>query len=156
MRSLRTTNLIIAFIATTAPMAHALEMVSKLKLDGPLWLGIQQHLYRGWGEAFGPVEILALLTTLSLLVMRWHDRRTRSACFIAALCYAAMLIDFFAFNQPVNQAVNGWTIDTLPANWSTYRAQWEVGHALTAVFSITAFVALIRQHSIVERPSNKE
>jgi hypothetical protein len=52
MFALRTANLIIAFIATTAPIAHTLEMISKLTLDGPLWLGIQQHLYRGWGEIF--------------------------------------------------------------------------------------------------------
>ena len=50
MFALRTANLIIAFIATTAPIAHTLEMISKLTLDGPLWLGIQQHLYRGWGR----------------------------------------------------------------------------------------------------------
>jgi Anthrone oxygenase len=150
MRTLRTINLIIAFITTTAPMAHALEMLSKFKLDGPLWLNVQQHLYRGWGEAFGPVEMLALLTTVILLVMRWGDLHACRAYLIAALCYAAMLIDFFIFNQPVNQAVNGWTIDTLPTNWSTYRIQWEVGHALTALFSVIAFVALIRQHTIAE------
>ena len=34
MLALRTANLIIAFIATTAPIAHALEMISKLTLDG--------------------------------------------------------------------------------------------------------------------------
>jgi hypothetical protein len=156
MRTLRIINLIFAFIATTAPMAHALEMISKLKLDGALWLGIQQHLYRGWGEAFGPVEILALVTTVALLLMRWRDRHTRTACLIAALCYAAMLINFFAFNEPVNQLINGWTIDTLPANWSVYRTQWEVGHALTALFSVTAFVVLVRQHSTVARSPKKE
>jgi len=53
MLALRTANLIIAFIATTAPIAHALEMISKLTLDGPLWLGVQQHLYRGWGRYLG-------------------------------------------------------------------------------------------------------
>jgi len=51
IRPLRTANLIIAFIVTTGPIAHVLEMISKLTLDGPLWLEIQQHLYRGWGGA---------------------------------------------------------------------------------------------------------
>ena len=66
MLALRSAHLIIAFIATTAPIAHALEMISKLTLDGPLWLGVQRHLYRGWGEVFGPVEIIAFLSTLAL------------------------------------------------------------------------------------------
>ena len=53
MLALRTANLIIAFIATTAPIAHVLEMISKLTLDGALWLGVQQHLYRDWGRYLG-------------------------------------------------------------------------------------------------------
>jgi hypothetical protein len=105
MLALRTANLIIAFIATTAPIAHALEMISKLTLDGPLWLGIQQHLYRGWGEIFGPVEIVALLSTLALLVVTWRDRSSRRAYLVATVCYAVMLADFFIFNRPVNEAL---------------------------------------------------
>ena len=79
MLALRTANLIIAFIATTAPIAHLLEMISKLTLDGPLWLGVQQHLYRGWGEVFGAVEIVAFLSTLALLLLTWRDRSSRHA-----------------------------------------------------------------------------
>ena len=63
MAALRTINLILAFIATTAPLAHVLELPSKLTLDGPLWLAVQQHLYRGWGAVFGSVEIAALAST---------------------------------------------------------------------------------------------
>jgi hypothetical protein len=109
MFALRTANLIIAFIATTAPTAHALEMISKLTLDGPLWLGIQQHLYRGWGEIFGTVEIAALLSTLALLILTRRDRSIRGAYLIALACYAAMLADFFIFNLPVNEALRAWT-----------------------------------------------
>jgi hypothetical protein len=145
MLALRTANLIIAFIATIAPIAHALETISKLRLDGPLWLGIQQHLYRGWGEIFGPVEIAALLSTLALLVVTWRDRSARRAYMIAAVCYAVMLADFFIFNRPVNEALRGWTPATLPSNWSEYRLRWEIGHTLTALFSVIAFITLIRR-----------
>jgi len=80
MFALRTANLIIAFVATTVPIAHALEMISKLRLDGPLWLGIQQYLYRGWGEIFGPLEILAFLSTLALLARSMHEENTYLEC----------------------------------------------------------------------------
>jgi hypothetical protein len=83
MRGLRTANLIIGFIATTGPIAHLLEMPSKLTLDGPLWLDIQQHLYRGWGALFGPVEILALLSTFALLLTTWRDRASRRTYIVA-------------------------------------------------------------------------
>jgi hypothetical protein len=145
MFALRTANLIIAFIATTAPIAHALEMISKLTLDGPLWLEIQQHLYRGWGEIFGPVEIVAFLSSLALIFVTWRDRSSRRAYLIAMVCYAAMLADFFIFNRPVNEAVRGWTSATLPADWGEYRLRWESGHALSALFSLIAFVTRIRR-----------
>jgi hypothetical protein len=145
MRALRATNLIIAFIATTAPIAHVLEMISKLTLDGPLWLEIQQHLYRGWGEVFGPVEIAALVTTFGLLLASWGDRAKRRAYLIAVVCYAGMLAVFFVFNLPVNKAVSAWTSETLPLDWSEYRLRWEVGHALAALLSIVACVVLLRR-----------
>jgi hypothetical protein len=94
MFALRTANLVIAFIATTAPIAHALEMISKLTLDGPLWLGIQQHLYRGWGEIFGPVGIVAFLSTLALLFVTWQDRSSRRLSYSHGVlrCHARRLL----------------------------------------------------------------
>jgi hypothetical protein len=49
--------MLLAAVAVTAPIAHVLELPNKLALDGPLWLAVQQLLYRGWGLVFGPVEI---------------------------------------------------------------------------------------------------
>jgi hypothetical protein len=60
---LRPSNLVLAAAAVLAPMAHVLELPSKLILDGPLWVTVQQHLYRGWGPVFGgPIEVAALAT----------------------------------------------------------------------------------------------
>jgi len=151
MRALRTANLIIAFIATTAPIAHVLEMPSKLTLNGPLWLEIQLHLYRRWGELFGPVEIAALLSALALLSASWRDRAARRTYSIAAQCYAAMLAVFFVFNQPVNTVIAEWTPAALPADWSDYRLCWEIGHALTALLSVFAFVTLLRHTASTTR-----
>ena len=144
MAALRTINLILAFIATTAPLAHVLELPSKLTLDGPLWLAVQQHLYRGWGAVFGSVEIAALASTGVVLAVTWPTG-ARRAYFLAFVCYAAMIAVFFLFNAPVNEALDGWTAATLPTNWSTYRLRWEIGHAFAAVLAVIAFVALMRQ-----------
>ena len=153
MTALRTVNLLLAFIATTAPLAHVLELPSKLTLDGPLWLAIQQHLYRGWGAAFGPVEIAVLVLTGVLLADSWRTG-TRRPYIIAVVCYAAMIAVFFIFNAPVNEALNGWTATTLPTDWDAYRLRWEVGHAIAAALSVIAFVTLLRQR--VRNPRNDE
>jgi hypothetical protein len=124
-------------------MAHVLELPNKLALDGPIWLAIQQGLYRGWGPVFGPVEIAALLTAIALAVARRGSPPCLWRTIFAAAGYAAMLGAFFVFNEPVNSAVARWTPDSLPPDWPAYRRQWEIGHALSAALSIVALSALI-------------
>ena len=140
--TVRIANLILAALAATGPMAHVLELPNKLTLDGPLWLAVQQQVYRGWGLVFGPVEILALLTTLALTVVRRGSRVAFRPSLVATLAYAGMLAVFFVFNAPVNDALAGWTPATLPPDWPDYRLRWEIGHALAAGLSIIALVAL--------------
>jgi hypothetical protein len=143
MRKRNLVTLVVAFIVVLPPFAHFLEMPSKLTLDGPLWLGIQQHLYRGWGPVFGPIIILALLLSLW---QAFADKANRQSFAVAALCYAAMLACFFIFNDPVNAALNRWTASTLPADWTNYRLRWEIGHTLSAIFSAIAFATLLQPH----------
>ncbi|HEY2527802.1 MAG TPA: hypothetical protein VGJ20_07610 [Xanthobacteraceae bacterium] len=122
MTTLRCANLILAILAMVAPMAHVLELPNKLALDGPLWLAVQQHLYRGWGPLLGgPAEIGALATTLVLLLTHGEDRRTRRLFALASAAYALMLVSFFVLNNPVNMAVSNWTLATLPSDWPNYR-----------------------------------
>lgn len=109
MAALRWLNLIFAILATTAPVAHVLELPNKLALDGPLWLAVQQHLYRGWGPMLGgPAETGSLATTLALLVHRRRNRRTRVLTLAASLAYASMIAVFLALNASVNAAVSHW------------------------------------------------
>jgi len=145
MKALRWVNLVLAALAILAPAAHVLELPNKLALDGAFWLAIQQHLYRGWGPAFGaPVEIGVLLTTLILALLRRGDRATLVPTLVAAVAYAGMIAAFFIFNNPVNEALNGWSPATLPPDWPRYRRQWETGHAVAAVLAVVGLVSMAR------------
>ena len=76
MRFLRHLALVVAVLALLAPAAHVLEMVNKLALDGPIWLAVQQQLYRGWGPLIGaPTEIAGLMLNAALAVSRVEPRR---------------------------------------------------------------------------------
>ncbi|MGH6870661.1 MAG: anthrone oxygenase family protein [Rhizomicrobium sp.] len=141
-RRLRPLLLVMAFVAMLPLMAHLLEMPSKLTLGGPAWLAIQQTLYRGWGAVFGPVEIIDLL--LAIAMAAGSQGAERRAAMLAVACYAGMIAVFFIFNDPVNRALAGWTAATLPADWPSYRLKWEIGHAISAVLSLIAFVAVLR------------
>ncbi len=132
---LRWLALLVAFLACLAPMAHVLEMPNKVRLDGPLWLAVQQHLYAGWGPFIGaPTELGGLI--ISLILLATSRGRARMLIDLAAAAYIGMLLSFFWLNAQVNAAVNGWTPATLPADWAGYRWRWEIGHALAAVFAL--------------------
>lgn len=145
MTALRWANLILSALAVLAPMAHVLEMPNKFALDGPLWLAVQQHLYRGWGPFVGaPTEIGALATSFAVLIQRRQDARVQRLMVIAVVAYAGMIGAFFAFNGPVNAALNGWTPATLPANWPDYRLRWEIGHAVAALLAVVGLASVVR------------
>jgi Domain of unknown function (DUF1772) len=146
---LRSANLILASAAMLPPMAHVLELPNKLTLDGPLWVAIQQHLYRGWGPIIGgPIQLAALATTLALPIIRRGRREILTLA--AAFPYCGMIVTFFVFNNPVNAAVNTWTPATYPSDWEVYRTRWETGHAVAALLSVGALGAMLRAW-LVER-----
>jgi hypothetical protein len=142
MRLLRGLALLVAFCACLAPTAHVMELPNKLRLEGPLWLAVQQHLYNGWGPLIGaPTEIGGLVISAALAATSRKNTPAMLLHGLAAISYCGMLLSFFLLNKPVNEAVNGWTPQTLPADWASYRLQWEIGHAVAAVLAIAAFLA---------------
>jgi hypothetical protein len=148
MRGLRRINLALAVLAVLPPVAHVLELPNKLALDGPLWLAVQQNLYRGWGPFLGgPAEIGALATSLALAFLRRRSGKLLRPTLLACVGYAAMLATLFVLNAPVNAAVANWTPATLPADWPSYRLRWEVGHALAALFAAIGLAALLRAYA---------
>lgn len=148
MHVVRLLALVIAVAALLAPAAHVLEMPNKLKLDGPLWLAVQQSLYRGWGPFVGaPTEIGGMLLALMCFAFA-EARRARALWAAAAACYVVMLLAFFMFNAPANAAIDSWTAATLPADWADWRAKWETGHAIAFVFAVGALIFVFSARSL--------
>ncbi|RIL04445.1 MAG: DUF1772 domain-containing protein [Proteobacteria bacterium] len=144
VRLLRWIALLGAGVAVAAAAAHVLELPNKMTLDGPLWLAVQQRLYRGWGPILGPFEVAGAAAAWALA---WCVRERRVAFALvlgAAICQTIALVAFFLVVQPVNGALAQWTPATLPDDWSAHRLRWELGHALRFVFLLTALVAQLR------------
>lgn len=123
--------------------AHVLELPNKLALDGPLWLAVQQRLYRGWGPVLGPFEVAAVVATWALAWMRRRAPtfgRTLGAAVLLTVSFAV----FFLVVQPVNAALATWTAATLPADWAAHRLQWELGHAARMVLAAAGLALLIQ------------
>jgi hypothetical protein len=121
-----------------------LELPNKFTLDGPLWLAVQQHLYRGWGPFIGPFEVTAIISAWLLCYLARNDRPIFGLTLLASCLLSVALLVYFLLNAPVNAAFASWTPLSLPVDWPKYRWRWEVGHATSFILVLMAFVALLR------------
>jgi hypothetical protein len=67
VRALRWISLLATAVPLGATVAHVMELPNKLSLDGPLWLAVQQNLYRGWGRSSSRSR-----SSRSCRAGRWH------------------------------------------------------------------------------------
>lgn len=137
-------SLISTAVTLSALAAHVLELPNKFTLAGPLWLAVQQQLYRGWGLFIGPFEVAAILSSWVLACLVRKNRSVFRPTLLAAFFLTGALAVFFILNAPVNAAFAAWTPATLPPDWPDYRLRWEMGHALSFVLVLTAFITLLR------------
>src|SRR5699024_9168899 len=80
-------------------------------------------------------------------ILAYLGRRNRAdfrLTLLAACLLSGALAVFFILNAPVNAAFASWTPATLPPDWPSYRLRWELGHAISFVLVLVAFVVLLR------------
>jgi uncharacterized membrane protein len=98
-----------------------------------------QKIYAGW-SFFGIAVIAALLITLMHTFMVRSDRTAFFLSLAAFLCLAATQGIFWLFTYPMNVASDNWT--ATPADFEAARRQWEYSHAVSAVLTFVALVAI--------------
>jgi uncharacterized membrane protein len=118
--------------------AHFLELTNKIAMSQPEYMTVQK-IYAGW-SFFGIAVIAALLITLIHTFMVRSDRPAFFLSLAAFLCLAATQGIFWMFTYPMNVASNNWTV--VPADFDAARRQWEYSHAVSAVLTFIALVAI--------------
>jgi hypothetical protein len=119
--------------------AHIFELANKMPLSMAEYMTVQK-IYAGW-SFFGIAIVTALLLTLVHTLMVRIDRTACILSLTGFLCLAATQVIFWMFTYPMNVASNNWTVT--PEDFETARRQWEYSHALNAVLTFVAFVAII-------------
>jgi hypothetical protein len=69
------------------------------------------------------------------------DRTAFLLSLTSVLWLAATQMIFWAFIYPMNVASNNWTVT--PENFEAAQRQWEYSHAVNAMITFVAFVAII-------------
>jgi hypothetical protein len=118
--------------------AHLFELPHKMSLSPPEYMTVQK-IYAGWA-LFGIAIAAALLLTLGHTVMVRADRTASTLSLIALLCLVASQAIFWSFTYPMNVASSNWTV--MPENFESARRQWEYSHAVNAIVTFAAFVAI--------------
>jgi hypothetical protein len=143
LKVLRFVTLLLVTLTLGLVFAHVMEIPGKLRLDGPTWLTVQQNLYVGFGVIGSIIEIAAIVLAW---ILAFAVRRRRPAFYWtvgAAVAVTVGLAVWFALVSPMNTVLSAWTPETLPADWTAVRDQWELGHAIHCGLFLLGFGALV-------------
>jgi uncharacterized membrane protein len=91
----------------------------------------------------GPMAVLMPATLVSALpVLVSLYRRQRRGFYLmlvgSALLVVALVITL-TVNVPIDRAIDGWTVQTLPPDWSTSRDRWQSYHTWRTFASLAGF-----------------
>jgi Domain of unknown function (DUF1772) len=118
--------------------AHFFELANKMSLSPAEYMTVQK-IYAGW-SFFGIPIFIALFLTLLHTFMVGADRTSYLLSLTAFLCLAATQVIFWMFTYPMNAVSNNWMVT--PEDFDAARRQWEYSHAVNAVLTFAAFVAV--------------
>jgi hypothetical protein len=124
-------------------LCHLLEMPAKMTYEGALWLTLLQTLYGAFGPTSAFVETGAVTTAVVLAFFVRKHRSVFSWTLLGALCLIAANVAWWIWVFPVNSAMSALTPETLPADWTSLREQWEYTHAARAVLQTIALGAIV-------------
>jgi uncharacterized membrane protein len=87
-----------------------------------------------------PLALLSALVTLALL---WPGGRGPAFWWLAAgfLLMVAALVITLAVEVPIDNQIETWTAATLPGDWRSIQARWELWHTIRTFASIAAVAA---------------
>ena len=117
--------------------AHLFSMPNKIGLSQDAYF-TAQRAYDNWA-LLSLIFVPALIVLVTLAVVVRAETTPFVLAVAAVAIFLATLAVFFAFTHPANVATHNWT--EVPANWSSWRRQWEYSHAANALLVLLAFCA---------------
>jgi hypothetical protein len=144
IRTWRFISLLLAALAMGMHLAHALELAPKLQWDAELYLPVQTSLYEWFGK-IGPIFEVGALVLVSILTYRLRARRPAfQFTLVSAVSIVLALLVWVLFVLPANSQIMRIDPGSIPADWSTWRDQWQFGQAGIFILHIIGFSSLIQ------------
>ena len=70
---------------------------------------------------------------------RLHRRASFSLVLVGVVLLVVALVITLSVNVPIDDAIAAWTVNTLPADWTSIRNRWEWYHAARTFISLAGF-----------------
>jgi hypothetical protein len=118
--------------------AHFFELSNKMALSPADYMTVQT-IYAGWAF-FGIAIFAAIALTLAHSIMVRQEGAALFWSVVAFLLLVATQVIFWMFTYPMNAETQNWTVP--PPDLEMARRQWEYSHAVNALLTFVAFVAI--------------
>jgi uncharacterized membrane protein len=94
-----------------------------------------------------PMRILMPACILFMILSAWFTpERNSAASYLSVTAFFLIVIALFItllVEVPIDNQIRTWTAETVPANWTTLRARWEVYHTARTFISLASLGCLI-------------
>jgi len=117
----------------------------QLHLDANSYTELRKLIDTAMRSSFKYVIYAALLGNLLLVIST--AKNPGSLLFITAvIAFVALVADTLLTvkgSLPINDVINTWKPDNIPANWADYRAKWLAVFQYRQIANIAGFVSLV-------------
>ena len=146
LKATRFSAVMLAALTLGLGLCHLMQLPSRMGWDQYLWVGstVQGGAYALFGSV-GAISFVATVIVLALnaYFVREHGRPGFRLALAGATLFALALVLWWVLVYPVNVELAKWVDGPVPADWTSYRARWEWGHAAIALVELAGFAALV-------------
>ncbi len=139
------TLLVYAMIASQAFMYMLSLKQVQLNLGANSYIEIRKLIDISMRASFKYVIYVALLANVLLIIVT--AKTPNSLVFISAtvalVALVAEIVLTLKGNLPINDVINTWSADSIPANWTAFRDKWFTIFQYRQIASITGFISLL-------------
>ena len=139
------TLLVYAIIASQAFMYMLSLKQVQLNLGPTSYTEVRKLIDISMRASFKYVIYAAVLANVLLVLLA--AKTPSSLIFITAtialIALVAEIMLTLKGNLPINDVINTWSADTIPANWTAFRDKWFTIFQYRQIASITGFISLL-------------
>jgi uncharacterized membrane protein len=121
--------------------------------DAAIFLADGKHMISNLATPMQVLMISALVAGLVVVVLLFRARSAVAAWLALAglVLMIAVLVITLVVEVPIDNLINTWTEQTLPADWQEIRAKWAAFHSVRTFVSLGAVAAAVAAALLMSR-----